>query len=165
MRAPILATVLLAVTVSLGSTLASPSRAEAQFGTGSYTDLVVGLGIGAGLLVGVPTLLFTVADCVSFGQESPFARGWAIFELGYASFEILMGLGTVSGGITVATGGSDGLALTLSSLVPLAFGALHLAHGVWSLETLGSRAREGPAEEPRARITFGPASVGVALEW
>jgi hypothetical protein len=162
MRVHRMAPALLAALAAVSLWIAAPTRAEAQFsGTGSYDGLAIGAGIGGGLLIGVPSLIFTVADCVSFGQDSPFARGWAIFEVVYASFELLLGLGTTTSGIVVAAGGSDGLAVALIGLVPLAFGALHLAHGVWSLETLGSRPREGPS----ARISLVPATASVVFQW
>ncbi len=72
-----------------------------------------------------------------------------------------MGLGTMSGGIVVTTGGTEAAGVILAGLIPIAFGALHLAHGVWSLETLGARPREGPS----ARVTLGPSSVGLAVQW
>lgn len=112
---------------------ASPERAEAQYG---LDGLVVAGIVGGAALVGVPSLIFTVGDIVSFARGTPYARGWAVLETIIASLTIASGIVTIAIGANVDPN-SVGFTVGMG-FIPLAIGGFNLAHAIWSFATLGS---------------------------
>lgn len=121
----------------------APQHAEAQSGwsidlSGASSAAIGGAGVILffgliGAVYTVPTLIWTVADIVSYAQDSPFARGWAIFEIVYGSLGVIGGVMVAS----VAAGSEGWLAFGLSAI---AFSGFNVAHGIWSVVSLDARA-------------------------
>lgn len=109
--------------------------AEAQ-GAGSSFDGLGALIAVPAVLVGGGVVALAVADVISFAAGTPFWTEWAIFEIVVGSLAIATGVVVLAAGI-VSLNDGESFVLGLSA-VPLALGALNLAHGIWSLESRGS---------------------------
>jgi hypothetical protein len=131
----------LGLAIGAAVVIGGSGRAQAQ---GAVTDAAVGFGVGGGLVIGVPALLYTVADIISFAEGTPFAEGWAIAEIVLAGFELAGAITLAAIGGAAADAGTGSEVLILWGLAPLAFGTLHLVHGIWSLASPGEPARAGP---------------------
>lgn len=141
--------VLFVVALAAGSLVAPTPRAEAQSAYSSWSlssggswDLgstLVPIMVGS-CVAGAAELVLIVADLYSWGAQTPFDDGWAIFDIIMGSLWTTAGaIGavwyvTVEQGVPGALGGGG-----------LAVGALHIAHGVWSLAKNGRPPPVAPA--------------------
>lgn len=120
----------------------APERAEAQ-PTMGIEYIVIG-GIAGAAVLGVPTLLFTVGDIVSYANGTPYATGWAVLETVIASLTIATGVITIAIGLHGLT--TEGNAITVAiGLIPLSLGGFNLGHAIWSFANLGSAATPSPS--------------------
>lgn len=150
--------IVLAAALVAVAALMSPGRARAQgsyIGFGDTTGLAIGLAsVPSAFVVGM-----AVADTVSFALGTPFSTELAIGDL-------------VTGGCTVITAAiflgvainssvqgwaTDPVPFGAVGAVLLAFGAYEIAHGIWSLVTLGAR------EPPPVAIAPVPVAGGVMV--
>ncbi len=141
---------------ALIGTMAWTEPAEAQGGlAGLGEGIAIVLGIGGGVLIGVPTLAFTVGDIVSFSANTPFSTGWAVVETISAGFAIITGgVFLVLGIADLLTADPNGIFFGLSVPI-LALGGFNLAHAIWSF------VNHGNTEPPPITASIVPQRDGV----
>lgn len=150
--------IVLAVALVACAAVTSAGRASAQ---GSYTGFGDMTGVAIGL-ASVPSALvvgMAVADTVSFALDTPFSTSLAIGDLVTGGFTLVTAVTFLGIAINSAAQGwaTDSVPFGAVGAVCLALGTYEIAHGIWSLVSLGTR------EPPPVAIAPVPVDGGMMV--
>lgn len=132
--------IVLAVALVAVAALASPSRACAQGGYTGFGD-TTGIAIGLASVPSAFVVGMAVADTVSFALDTPFSTALAVGDLVTGGLTVITAAIFLGVAVNSAVQGwaTDPVPFGAVGAVLLAFGSYEIAHGIWSLVSLGTR--------------------------